>query len=33
MGLDYTRLSYQHLGLDQRLTGVEERHIITKALS
>lgn len=33
MGLDHTRLSYQHLGLDQRLTGVEERHIVTKALA
>ncbi len=33
MGLDYTRLSYPHLGLAQRLTGVEERHIVTQALS
>ncbi len=33
MGLDHQRLTYQHLGLDQRLTGVEQRHIITKALS
>lgn len=33
MGLDHTRLSYRHQGLDQRLTGVEERHIVTKALS
>ncbi|MCA9186935.1 MAG: DUF1501 domain-containing protein [Pirellulaceae bacterium] len=33
MGLDHTRLSYRHLSLDQRLTGVEERHVVTKALS
>lgn len=33
MGLDYTRLSYRHQGLDQRLTGVEERHIITEAIN
>ncbi len=33
MGLDHQRLTYQHLGLDQRLTGVEQRQIITKALS
>lgn len=33
MGLDHTRLSCQHLGLDQRLTGVEQRHIVTKALA
>ena len=33
MGIDHTRLSYPHLGLDQRLTGVEERHVITQALS
>jgi hypothetical protein len=33
MGLDHTRLSYLHQGLNQRLTGVEERHVITKALA
>lgn len=33
MGIDHTRLSYPHLGLDQRLTGVEERHVITQALA
>jgi Protein of unknown function (DUF1501) len=32
MGIDHTRLSYAHQGLDQRLTGVEERRIVTKAL-
>jgi hypothetical protein len=33
MGIDHTRLSYPHQGLNQRLTGVEERHVVTKALS
>ncbi len=33
MGLDHTRLSFRHQGLDQRLTGVEERHIVKKALA
>ncbi|PHR92742.1 MAG: hypothetical protein COA78_33305 [Blastopirellula sp.] len=33
MGIDHTRLSYPHQGLNQRLTGVEERHIIQKALT
>lgn len=33
MGIDHTRLSYPHLGLDQRLTGVEERHVITQAVA
>ena len=28
MGIDHTRLSYPHLGLNQRLTGVEERHVV-----
>jgi Protein of unknown function (DUF1501) len=32
MGLDHTRLSYYHHGLDQRLTGVERRQLIRKAL-
>jgi hypothetical protein len=32
MGIDHTRLSYPHQGLDQRLTGVEERHVVKKAL-
>lgn len=32
MGIDHTRLSYLHQGLNQRLTGVEERHIVNKAL-
>ncbi|MBU6302760.1 MAG: DUF1501 domain-containing protein [Verrucomicrobia bacterium] len=33
MGIDHTRLSYPHQGLNQRLTGVEERHLVTKALA
>lgn len=33
MGIDHTRLSYLHQGLNQRLTGVEERLIVTKALA
>ena len=33
MGLDHRRLSYQHLGLAQRLTGVEERHVVSKVLA
>ncbi len=32
MGLDHTRLSYLHQGLNQRLTGVEERRVVMKAL-
>jgi hypothetical protein len=33
MGLDYRRLSYFYQGLDQRLTGVEQRRVITQALA
>lgn len=33
MGIDHTRLSYLHQGLNQRLTGVEEHHVIEAALS
>lgn len=32
MGIDHARLSYPHQGLNQRLTGVEERHVISEAL-
>ncbi len=32
MGIDHTRLSYPHQGLDQRLTGVEEHHVIKQVL-
>ncbi|MBI2805851.1 MAG: DUF1501 domain-containing protein [Planctomycetes bacterium] len=33
MGLDHERLSFFYQGLDQRLTGVEQRRVITKALA
>ena len=33
MGFDHRRLSYFYNGLDQRLTGVEEHHIIEKVLA
>jgi len=33
MGIDHTRLSYLHQGLNQRLTGVEDHRAITKALA
>ncbi len=32
MGVDHRRLSYLHQGLNQRLTGVEYRRVMTKAL-
>jgi hypothetical protein len=33
MGIDHERLAYLHQGLNQRLTGVEPRQVITKALA
>jgi hypothetical protein len=33
MGFDYRRLSYFYNGLDQRLTGIEERKLIRQAMS
>jgi hypothetical protein len=33
MGIDHTRLTYYHQGLNQRLTGVERRRVIKEALS
>lgn len=33
MGVDHHRLSYPHQGLDQRLTGVEDRRVISRALA
>ncbi len=33
MGIEHTRLTYFHQGLNQRLTGVVERHVIQKALA
>ena len=32
MGFDHRRLSYFYNGLDQRLTGVEERHVVDKII-
>jgi hypothetical protein len=33
MGIDYRRLTFPHQGLNQRLTGVEERRVLTKAIA
>lgn len=33
MGLDHSRLSYLHQGLNQKLTGVLDRHVVRKALA
>ena len=33
MGLDHTRLSFLHQGLNQRLTGVMDHHVMRKALA
>jgi hypothetical protein len=33
MGLDHARLSFPHQGLNQRLTGVLDRHVVRKALA
>jgi uncharacterized protein (DUF1501 family) len=33
MGVDHRRLTYKFQGLDQRLTGVEERHVIKGVLA
>jgi hypothetical protein len=33
MGLDHTRLSYFYQGLNQRLTGVQHRNVIAKAIA
>ncbi len=33
MGIDHTRLSFLHQGLNQRLTGVGHHRAITEALS
>ncbi len=33
MGMDHTRLSYPHQGLNQRLTGVEQRQVVHKVLA
>jgi uncharacterized protein (DUF1501 family) len=33
LGIDHNRLTFPFLGLDQRLTGVEETHVVKKILS
>ena len=33
LGLDHTRLTYPFQGLDQRLTGVDEAHVIDALLA
>jgi hypothetical protein len=33
LGLDHTRLTYPFQGLDQRLTGVEEAHVVDELLA
>jgi hypothetical protein len=33
LGVDHTRLTFPFQGLDQKLTGVEEAHVVTKILS
>lgn len=33
LGIDHTRFSYKFQGLDQRLTGVEEQHVIDELLA
>jgi uncharacterized protein (DUF1501 family) len=33
MGIDHNRLVYKHLGLDQKLTGVEEAHVVRDILT
>ena len=33
MGIEHTLLSYPHLELNQRLTDVEERQVVGKALA
>ncbi len=33
LGVDHTRLTFPFQGLDQKLTGVEEAHVVTRILS
>ena len=33
MGLDHEKLTYFYQGLDQKLTGVQEHHVIEKVLA
>jgi arylsulfatase A-like enzyme len=33
LGLDHEKLTYRSLGLDQRLTGVEEHHVVREVVA
>ena len=33
MGIDHTRFSFKFQGLDNKLTGVEEKHVIKPVLA
>ena len=33
MGFDHSRFTYRHQGLDQRLTGVEQAHVVKELLA
>ena len=33
LGFDHERFTYRHLGLDQRLTGVEPAHVVRDLLA
>jgi hypothetical protein len=33
MGFDHERFTYRHLGLDQKLTGVEHAHVVKDLLA
>ncbi len=33
LGIDHRRLTFRFQGLDQRLTGVEEAHVVEKIIS
>jgi len=33
LGFDHQRLTFRHGGLDQRLTGVEEAHVVKNVLA
>jgi hypothetical protein len=33
LGFDHERFTYRHLGLDQKLTGVEHAHVIPDLLA
>jgi hypothetical protein len=33
LGIDHRRLTFPYQGLDQRLTGVEEAHVVQKIIA